>query len=119
METALPTLSRWTADYGLGVNPEKIELVLFTRKYMIPSRTLPKIHQTRLALSIQEKYLGVNLDKKLHWTDNILDRTRKAAIALFACKKAIGRKWVFSPVIVNWLYTAIVRPILLYGNIVW
>jgi len=42
-----------------------------------------------------------------------------AAIALFACKKAIGRKWGFSPMIVHWLYTAIVRPILLYGNIVW
>jgi len=32
---------------------------------------------------------------------------------------AIGRKWAFSPVIVYWLYTEIVRPILLYGNIVW
>jgi len=79
---------------------------------------LPKLHQTRLTLSKQARYLGVILDKKLLWTDNILDRTRKAAIALFACKKAIGRKWGFSPIIVHWLYTAIVRPILLYGNIV-
>jgi len=55
----------------------------------------------------------------LLWTDNILDRTRKAVIALFACKKAIWRKWGFSPMIVHWLYTAIVKPILLYGNIVW
>jgi len=119
METALSILSRWTAVCGLGVNPEKIELVLFTRKYKIPNQILPKLHQTRLALSNQAKYLGVILDKKLLWTDNILDRTRKAAIALFACKKAIGRKWGFSPMIVHWLYTAIVRPILLYGNIVW
>jgi len=41
IETALSTLSRWTADRGLGVNPEKTELVLFTRKYKIPSLTLP------------------------------------------------------------------------------
>jgi len=45
----------------------------------------------------QAKYLGVILDKKLLWTDNILDRTRKAAIDLFACKKAIGRKWGSPP----------------------
>jgi len=51
--------------------------------------------------------------------DNILDRSRKAAIALFTCKKAIGRKWGFSPMIVHWLYIAIVRPILFFGNIVW
>jgi len=87
METALPTLSRWTADYGLGVNPEKTELVLFTSKYKIPSQTLPKLHQKRLTLSNQANYLGVILDKELHWTDNILDRKRKTAIALFACKK--------------------------------
>jgi len=52
-------------------------------------------------------------------TDNIIDRTRKAAIAPFAFKKAIGRKWGFSHMIVHWLYTAKVRPILLYGIIVW
>jgi len=119
LETALSTLSRWTAGCGLGVNPEKTELVLFTRKYKVPILVPPKLHQTRLTFSNQAKYLGVILDKKLLWTDNILDRTRKAAIALFACKKAIGRKWGFSPMIVHWLYTAIVRPILLYGNIVW
>jgi len=108
METALSTLFRWQAGCGLGVNPEKTELVLFTRKYKVTIVVPPKLH-----------YLGVILDKKLLWTDNIIDRTRKAAIALFACKKAIGRKWGFSPMIVHWLYTAIVRPILLYGNIVW
>jgi len=98
---------------------EKTELVLFTRKYKVPNLTLPKLHQTRLTFSNHAKCLGVIPDKKLLWTDNILDRTRKAATALFACKKAIGRKWGFSPMTVQWLYTAIVRPILLYGNIVW
>jgi len=94
MEAALSDLSRWTADCGLGVNSEKTELVLFKRMCKIPNRTLPKLHQTRN----KTKYIGVTPDKKLHWTDNILDRTRKAAIAPFA---------------------AIVRPILLYRNIVW
>jgi len=89
METALSTLSRWTTDCGLGVKPEKTEL-LFTWKYKIPSRILPKLHQTRLTLSNQEKYLGVILESHF-----------------------------LSPILVHWLYTAIVRPILLYGNIVW
>jgi len=83
METALSTVSRGTANCGLGVNPEKTELVLCTRKYKVPILVPPKLHQTRLTFSNQAKYLGVILDKKLLWTDNILDRTRKAAIALF------------------------------------
>jgi len=95
----------------MGANPEKTELVIFTRKYKSPNLTLPKCKQA--------KYLGVILDKKLDWIDNILDRTPKAAIALIACLKAIGRKWGFSPIIVHGLYTEIVRPILLYGHIEW
>jgi len=79
MWTALSTISRWTAVCGMGVNPEKTELVLFTRNYKIPNLILQKLHQTRPTLSNQAKYLGVILDKKLLWTDNILDRTRKAA----------------------------------------
>jgi len=51
LETALSTLSRWTAVCGLGVNPEKTELVPFTRKNTIPNLILPKLHQTRLTLS--------------------------------------------------------------------
>jgi len=73
METAQSTVTRWTAESELGINPEKK-----------PSRTIPKLHQTRLTLSNQAKNLGVILDKKLYWTDNIIDRTRKATIALFA-----------------------------------
>jgi len=103
METALSTLSRWTAVCGLGVKPEKTELVLFTRKYKIPNHILPKLHQTHLTLS----NLGVILDKKQH------PRTH------LACKNAIGRKWGFSPMIVPWLYTAIVRSSTetLYGDL--
>jgi len=63
-------VTRWTAVCGLEVNPEKTELVIFTREYKIPNLTLPKLHQTRLTLINQAKYLGVILDKKLHWTDS-------------------------------------------------
>ncbi|XP_070075503.1 uncharacterized protein [Drosophila takahashii] len=61
-------------------------------------QTLCNLMETALSSlsSNQAKYLGVILDKKLLWAENIADRTRKAAIALFAF-----------------------RPILLYGIIVW
>jgi len=61
-------LSRLTAVCGLGVNPEKTELDLFTRKCNVPNLILPKLHQTRQTLSNQAKYLGVILDKPLLWT---------------------------------------------------
>jgi len=60
---SLSTLSWWTVECGLGVNPEKVELVLFTRKFKIQRLTLQKLDQTRLTLSNQSKRLGVILDK--------------------------------------------------------
>ncbi|SPP90054.1 Hypothetical predicted protein, partial [Drosophila guanche] len=59
------------------------------------------------------------IDKKLSWNLSIKDRVKKATIALYTCKKAIGLKWGMNPRIVQWIYLAIVRPILLYGVAVW
>jgi len=47
------------------------------------------------------------------------ERTKKATIALYSCKKEIGLRWGMSPRIVNWIYTAVVKPILLYGVALW
>ncbi|TGZ51586.1 hypothetical protein DBV15_11906 [Temnothorax longispinosus] len=43
MESALKELSKWARENGLGVNPSKTELILFTRKYKIPKFTPPKL----------------------------------------------------------------------------
>ena len=119
MENALSLISNWANNSGLGVNPAKTELVLFTRRYIVPSLSPPRLNNVPLTFSGSAKYLGVILDKKLHWQENITERIKKANIALFSCKKAIGIRWGFSPKIVHWLYTAVVRPILLYGILVW
>ncbi|KAH8338612.1 hypothetical protein KR074_001173, partial [Drosophila pseudoananassae] len=72
-----------------------------------------------LSLSDSAKYLGIMLDRKLDWKSNIMDRANKATIALYTCRKAISLKWGMSPKIVRWLYTAVIRPILFYGVVVW
>ncbi|XP_036320510.1 uncharacterized protein LOC118735019 [Rhagoletis pomonella] len=119
MQDRLRLIERWTKEKGLGVNPEKTDLVLFTRKYKIPSLQLPAIGNKILKLGESAKYLGVVLDKKLNWAQNIQERVKKATVALYSCKGAIGRSWGLSPSIMYWLYTVVVRPILLYGVLVW
>ena len=37
----LDILSRWCRDHGLSANPNKTEVVLFTRKYKVPEFTPP------------------------------------------------------------------------------
>jgi len=58
-----------------------------------------------LEYSHTPRYMGLVLDKRF--------------IALYSCKNAIGLRWGMTPRIVNWIYTAVVKAILLYGVAVW
>jgi len=56
---------------------------------------------------------------RLNWGLNNQQRTKTATFALYSCKKAIGLRWGMSPRIVNWMNTAVVKPILVYGVAQW
>jgi ribonuclease HI len=118
-EGALRKLLKWAHRWGLGVNPAKTKLVLFTRKYKIPSFGKPRLGGTELKLSDEAKYLGVILDKKLNWNTHIEERRKKAYNALYICRRFAGSSWGLAPRISHWLYTSVVRPILTYGCLVW
>lgn len=50
MESALVILLKWAEENCLSVNPPKIELILFTRKYKIPDFNLT--HQDGITLNL-------------------------------------------------------------------
>ena len=119
MQDALVELSDWAKDKGLGVNPEKTELVLFTRKYKMEAFKLPILNGVELKLSKEAKYLGIYLDSKLSWKRNIEERMRKGLNAYYTCRNSIGKNWGLRPGVVYWLYTSVVRPVITYGCVVW
>ncbi|XP_053968949.1 uncharacterized protein LOC128870357 [Anastrepha ludens] len=80
---------------------------------------LPKLGNNELLLENYARYLGVILDSKLLWKHNVEERVKKASNALYACKRMLGVTWDLSPSMMHWCYTAVVRPILLYGTLVW
>lgn len=115
----LARIHSWASTNGLGVNPLKTELVLFTTEHKLPSFKMPVLAGESLKLSDHARYLGVILDRKMNWSRNVDERIKKANNALYICKKCIGTNWGFTPRICYWIYTAIVRPILTYGCLVW
>jgi len=90
MTAKLKILSEWTIAIGLGVSPSKTRLVLFTNRYKIPQLNPPILNNCNLSFSDHARYLGLALDKRLKWGLNNQERTKKATIALYSCKKAIG-----------------------------
>lgn len=118
MQSALELLSKWASECGLGVNPSKTEMVLFTKNKMTDFRDII-LNGTTINLSKTATFLGIVLDSKLTWQDNTANRIKKATNALYICKKSFSKTWGLKPKLILWIYTAIVRPILTYGCIAW
>jgi len=97
MSAKLKILSEWTIANGLGLSPSKTELVLFTNRYKVPQLNPRILNNCNLSFSDHARYLGLVLDKLLKWGLNNQERTKKATIALYCCKKAIGLGWGMSP----------------------
>jgi hypothetical protein len=106
---ALYTTDAWCNKLGLLVNPDKTELVAFTRRRKLPGFFEPRLFGTTLHRSISVKYLGVILDSRLTWRKHMDVRVRKAQNVLWACRRAYGVTWGLGPRVVHWLYVSVIR----------
>ena len=65
------------------------------------------------------KYLGVILDRKLNFKEHVQTKSNKAKRFLMNVRNAMGKLWGPNVKSSRWIYTAMVRPIVTYGSIVW
>jgi ribonuclease HI len=122
MNQVLMQLEAWGKTCGLRFNPQKTEAVLFSRdnpskrKFKIPDL---KLGGKKIELKETVKYLGVTLDRKLHWDRHVnlkLEEARKFMMKLFADLRGnFGPK----PGLIKWAYEGIIRPKISYAALVW
>ena len=65
------------------------------------------------------KYLGVTLDRKLHWNRHLEAQVRRFHAAFWLCRRAFGSTWGLRPSIMLWLYRAVLLPRITYASVVW
>ncbi len=116
---ALGRVSLWCEQVGLTVNPRKSTVVPFTNRRKLEGLGPVIMQGEHLELSNQVKYLGVILDRKLNWGPQLKRVTDRGKWTLMTCRRVVGRSWGLKPRIMLWLYTAVVRPALTYGAVVW
>jgi hypothetical protein len=78
MQWVLRTVETWCDKVGLSVNPDKTELVVFTRKRKLPGFFEPHFFGVTLCHSMSAKYLRVVLDSQLTWREHVDITVRKA-----------------------------------------
>lgn len=121
MRTALKIVEEWCKTNKLNVNPVKTKMILFSRRKNTESASLGefKLFEGKIELVASTKYLGVILDNRLTWIAHLEDKLNKAIGIFWLCRNAFGRKWGLSSKAIWWIYTAVVRPIICHGSVVW
>lgn len=118
-QDALGIVESWCNRAKLSVNPSKTELMVFTKKRNLTDFQKPKIFGHGLEMKNKVKYLGLTLTPKLNWNDHILYRITKCVRVFWTCRRAIGKIWGLRPTNILWIFTAIARPMLTYGALLW
>ena len=60
-----------------------------------------------------------NLNIIINYSGNLGGRIEKAHKDTYACNRLMGDKFDLTPVITQWIYTTIIRPLLFYSVKVW
>lgn len=94
-------------------------MVRFTRWRKLEGWRDPTFRGTAIESTEQVKHLGVILDAKLNWGKHMQRVRDRACALLWATRRACGVTWGLNPQAMHWIYTAVVRPAVLFGAVVW
>ena len=107
---------------GLTFNPTKTVCIQFTRatdKTKKVPRNKLRINGIDIPMSLETRYLGIQIDSKLTWNTHFNITVTKAKRYLCQLVGALSKYWGPQPKLVKWIFTAVVKPRITYGALVW
>ena len=118
IQKGLNIIEDWAKESGLTFNPSKTQACIVTNK-RITSRPVVTLYGQQLEYLKMFKYLGVTIDKTLTWHEHVKAKVAKVKRLSHLAKGVVGNKWGLTPDKCIWILTAIIRPILSYGRLIW
>ena len=119
MNKALKTVLRWGDENGLVFNPSKTCMVRFSQCKKFSQWRDVRMNAVTLSYEDSMKYLGVTLQKSLSWNMHVHERSKKSTKIINLANACIGQKWGLNPERALWIYSAMARPMVTYGAVVW
>ena len=118
-QKGLLAINEWCKSVGLKLSALKSQVVIFTHRKNVKLSNPLKIQGNEIPACETVKFLGVTLDHKLNWNAHVNKQISKAKKILMQCRRVVGPTWGLNPKTALWIYTAIVRPTISYGAMVW
>lgn len=122
LEAAHDKCIAWAKRHGAQFAPEKYQLIHFTRRRRDPSGDLAssvRIENTSVTPETTVKVLGVQVDSRLTWRPHVQQAALKGLSSYEALARLTAATWGPSVRHSRLLYTAVVRPTMLYGSQIW
>ena len=118
VQRVIDKLVAWGQTCGLKFNPDKTIVVNFSRKL---NQMLPhlRVGSEYVPYSKEALYLGVTLDEKLFWKAHILNKITKSKKYLMKMANISKTIWGPRPNLSRWVFRCVVRPMTIYGSLVW
>ena len=111
--------NNWCETNGLKLSAIKTQVIIFSRKYNISLPRPIRLQGLDIEFCNTVKYLGIHLDSRLNWHEQVHKTAKKCTNILFATRKMIGESWGLSPDKIIWVYNAIIKPIMTYACVSW
>jgi ribonuclease HI len=115
---ALNMVLKWCLNTNLSINPNKTEILIFAGNKRLQYSSI-SFNNIDIKYSKSAKYLGVIIDNKLTWNDQIDYIENKARVTLMTTRNLIGNNWGLKPSIMRWVYQQILLPRVTYGAMAW
>lgn len=118
MQTAIGQVERWSHEWGFHLSVEKTQVICFSKKTVNPSVNLTLYGQLLKQVD-SVRYLGVWFDVKLSFKAHIRKTVDKCKRSVNVLKCVAGNEWGASRTSLIRIYTALIRPAIDYGCIVY
>jgi hypothetical protein len=113
-------LTNYFDDWKLKLNESKTELIIFSRKRTNNKIFVPfKINNHTVKPTTTVNYLGITLDSRLNFKENLKNKLTKANNAIRKIYPLIKRNSKLSVKNKIIIYKALIRPIITYAAPVW
>jgi hypothetical protein len=121
LERAHEICARWATNHGAKFSPEKYKLIHFTRKRKLTDDLKSKVDIRGFDGEPVNgmRVLGVWVDRKMTWKQHVQNAQEKGRAQFDAFARVVASTWGPSFQKSRLLYTAVVRPTLLYGIETW
>ena len=118
MQMMLDILVAWGLSCGLHFNAQKTVAMVFSRSQKVFESFLV-VNGRDIMYSDSARYLGIIMDRKLHWNLHMQDKIKKGKAFLMKIANVAKELWGPNPHLMRWAYTCVVRPMIIYGCMIW